>query len=254
MIARDDIGAISDQWFRGLAIHARSMPEDGIQLYKVIVVRGPDAADFLQGQLTQDVDRLNEDEPLFAAWCNPKGRVIVTSRLARIDDGIAMVVAADMTGRVLELMQLYRFRAKVETSVVDSDPAELVEPWMIDPLALIESGVPSINAQNTEAFTPHMLNLDRLDAISFSKGCYTGQEIVARTEHRGSSKRRMMRYEADMDGIEVGASVFDGARAVGEVVNVAGSALLAVTPVDSHAQSLTAGPFSLAPLGLPYEI
>ncbi len=230
------------------------MPEDGIQLYKVIVVRGPDAADFLQGQLTQDVNRLSRGGPLLSAWCNPKGRVIVTLRLARIDDGIAMVVAADMTGQVLELMQLYRFRARVETSLVDTDPADLVEPWMIDPAALVESGVPSIGAQNTAAFTPHMLNLDKLDALSFTKGCYTGQEIVARTEHRGRSKRRMMRYRADMDGVEVGASVCDGDRAVGEVVNVAGRALLAVTPVDSHTRPLTAGPVSLAPLGLPYEI
>ncbi len=230
------------------------MPEDGIQLYKVIMVRGPDAADFLQGQLTQDVGRLSQGGALFAAWCNPKGRVIVTTRLVQVEDDIAMLLAEDMTGRVLGLVQMYRFRAQVETSVVDTDPAALFEPWMIDPLALIEAGVPSISAQNTEAFTPHMLNLDKLDAISFSKGCYTGQEIVARTEHRGSSKRRLMRYQADMDGIEVGAGVFDGDRAVGEVVNVAGRALLAVTPADSHARTLTAGPISLAPLALPYEI
>ena len=223
-------------------------------MYKVIEVRGPDAATFLQGQLTQDVDRLTDAAPLNAAWCNPKGRVIVTLRLVAISDGIAMIVPADMADRVLELMRMYRFRARVEMDVAGADAANLIGPELTDPASLIESGIPTIDASNSEAFTPHMLNLDRLDAISFSKGCYTGQEIVARTEHRGRSKRRLMRYLADADGVEVGANVMDGERAVGEVVNVSGRELLAVTPVDSHGRSLLVGAISIAPLGLPYDL
>jgi folate-binding protein YgfZ len=189
------------------------MPEVGIELYRVIEVRGPDAADFLQGQLTHDVTRHAAENRLFAAWCNAKGRVIVTMTLASIDDGIAMVVAGNMAKHVLDLMQMYRFRAKVELDPSDADPANFVDARHLSMAGLIRDGIPLIDAGNTEEFTPHMLNLDKLAAISFDKGCYTGQEIVARTEHRGRSKRRMMRYAADADGIDSLATVEEDGRA-----------------------------------------
>ena len=130
----------------------------------------------------------------------------------------------------------------------------MLAPGECDPLALIKAGIPQIDARNTELFTPHMLNLDKLDAISFTKGCYTGQEIVARTEHRGKSKRRMMRYIANHDGIEVGADVSDGKRNIGSVVNVVGRDLLAVTPIDRHSQALRVGGVRIEPQLLPYSL
>ncbi len=60
-------------------------------------------------------------------------------------------------------------------------------------LADIRAGLPQIYAATSEAFVAQMLNLDLLDAISFTKGCYTGQEIVARTQHLGRIKRRLFR-------------------------------------------------------------
>lgn len=57
--------------------------------------------------------------------------------------------------------------------------------------AQIQAGLVNINICTTEKYLPHQLNLDRSGAISFTKGCYTGQEIVARTEYRGTSKRRI---------------------------------------------------------------
>ena len=99
-----------------------------------------------------------------------------------------------------------------------------------------------------------MLNLDKLGAINFTKGCYTGQEVVARTEHLGKSKRRLMRYEADKDGIDVGDKLSDGERQVGEVVNVVGCDLLAVAPVDLHDHTLIVGESTVVPQGLPYEL
>ena len=220
----------------------------------MIEARGPDAADFLQNQLTQDLSRLTDSRSLFSAWCNPRGRVIATMRLATIDGGIAMVVASDIADKLIEMLLMYRFRAKVELSGTDTDPAVYVDSALLDPAELIRSGVPTVGAANTGMFTPHMLNLDKLDAISFSKGCYTGQEIVARTEHRGRSKRRMMIYAAGAENISVGEQIDDGGRAVGDVVNVAGRFLLAVTPVDRHAATLTVSGIEIAPQGLPYAI
>jgi folate-binding protein YgfZ len=60
-------------------------------------------------------------------------------------------------------------------------------------LADIRAGLPQIYAATSESFVAQMLNLDLLDGISFSKGCYTGQEIIARTQHLGRIKRRMLR-------------------------------------------------------------
>ncbi len=60
-------------------------------------------------------------------------------------------------------------------------------------LADIRAGLPQVYAATSEQFVAQMLNLDRLDAISFTKGCYTGQEIIARTQHLGRIKRRMFR-------------------------------------------------------------
>ena len=120
--------------------------------------------------------------------------------------------------------------------------------------ALIRTGVPVISGENSEKFTPHMLNLDRLGAISFDKGCYTGQEVVARTENLGSSKRRLMRYRCDASSIAVGDSLLDGDRPVGKVVNVSGQDLLAVTPVALHESALVLGGEGAEPVGLPYML
>jgi hypothetical protein len=62
-------------------------------------------------------------------------------------------------------------------------------------LADIRAGLPQIYTATSEAFVAQMLNLDLLDAISFTKGCYTGQEIIARTQHLGRIKRRLFRLQ-----------------------------------------------------------
>lgn len=92
-----------------------------------------------------------------------------------------------------------------------------------------------------------MLNLDLLGAISFDKGCYTGQEVVARTQNLGSSKRRLMRYRTDAI-LESGDKLRDGDRDVGEVINVIGQDLLAMTPVDSHDKTLLANGVEVTPI------
>jgi len=230
------------------------MPEVAIELYRLIKLSGPDATNFLQGQLTQDVTQLPVAGPLLAAWCNPKGRVIAVVRLLELEDALGLVVPDALAQRILERLLMYRLRAKVEISLTDDDIDARLGKDLTDPAALIRAGVPFIDAGQSEAFTPHMLNLDKLGAISFSKGCYTGQEVVARTEHLGQSRRRLMRYEASADGLRPGDKVTDGEQSVGEVVSVAGRALLAVTPIALHARPLRVGDVIVTPQGLPYAL
>ena len=118
----------------------------------------------------------------------------------------------------------------------------------------IRAGLVEITSENTEKYTPHMLNLDRIGAISFDKGCYTGQEVVARTENLGRSKRRLMRYRCDAPHIATGDKLSDGERDVGDVVNVSGKDLLAVTPVATHEQPLTINDATATPAPLPYQL
>jgi folate-binding protein YgfZ len=219
-------------------------------LYKHITVSGADAVEFLQGQLTQDVNKLERTGKLSAAWCNPKGRVICTLTLVQKPDSIGLLIPATIAEAVLKRLTMYRMRSAVEF-IVD-EAASNSASAEVDPRALIHAGIPTIDASNSEKFTPHMLNLDKLDAVSFTKGCYTGQEIVARTENLGKSKRRMHRYEADKDGIRVGDKLMLDDRNVGEVVNVVERDILAVTPVDSHATSLAHERALLNPVTLPY--
>ena len=156
----------------------------------MITITGPDALEFLQGQLTNDLNSLEPDAELLAAWCNPKGRVIWFGTVRIIDNGFGLSALADTAEDIVKRLSVFRFRSKVEFSIGD----ETVEA---DPEFLVQNGYPCIGAAQMEKFTPHMLNFDLLGAISFDKGCYTGQEIVARTHYKGATKRRTVRFESE---------------------------------------------------------
>lgn len=147
-------------------------------------------------------------------------------------------------------------RAGAELEEAPSSAAELAE---------IRLGLPRVGAALNEKHLPQMLNLDRLGGISFDKGCYPGQEVVARLHHRGAVKRRMQRFsgaappQPPLPGTElIGA----GGESVGETVRAASAGdgrleLLAVAPVDSldGPLSLAAEPqiIALERLPLPYD-
>ena len=207
--------------------------------YSKIIVSGADAFDFLQAQLSNDLRLLDERDELLAAWCNPKGRVICILRIRRSDAGYVLILPAELAESVLQRLTLFRFRSRVEFQPAPASPPDLgiqgsLEEWLLDNL---KSGRPEVWQAQSEAFTPHMLNLDLIGAISFDKGCYPGQEIVARTHYRGATKRRTHRFEAARP-VAVGARVSDGERDIGEVLNAIGTDLLAVIPSDKADEAL----------------
>ena len=118
---------------------------------------------------------------------------------------------------------------------------------------LIKTGAVRISAANSEKYTPHMLSLDLAGAVSFEKGCYTGQEIVARTEHRGKSRRRLARFVCESNESNTGDELFDGDVAVGTVGNASGQDILAVTPTDTHDKMLTINGAAAKPATLPWS-
>ena len=211
-----------------------------------INVTGPDAFAFLQGQLTNDLHRLDAEAEILAAWCSPKGRVIWFGTVKAIESGFALSAPTEVAADIVRRLSVFRFRSKVDFDVVD-------EGITANPAVLVQNGYAYIGAAQAEQFTPHMLNLDLLDAISFDKGCYTGQEIVARTHYKGATKRRTLRFESESP-VEVGDKVNDGERDIGEVINVAGTELLAVIPVDKADDALTVNGVKLTQVPLPYAI
>jgi len=211
-----------------------------------ISVTGADAFEFLQGQLTNDLKRLDTDAEILAAWCNPKGRVIWFGTLRAIENGYALSAPAETAEDIVRRLRIFRFRAKVEFVISDDGDT-------IDPAALIQSAHPFIGAQQVEQFTPHMLNLDLLDAISLGKGCYTGQEIVARTHYKGATKRRTLRFASEKP-VSAGDKLTLNGREIGEVLNAAGTDLLAVIPSAKASLGLQVNGMSVTPEAMPYKI
>lgn len=113
--------------------------------------------------------------------------------------------------------------------------------------ARLRVGIADVGPASSGKYTPHMLNLDRLDAVSFSKGCYAGQEIVARTQHLGNSKRRIAAFAAAAT-VPAGSKVDLDGTAVGDVVSSAGRSLLALLPLELHQRDLAVDGISLSPL------
>jgi tRNA-modifying protein YgfZ len=125
----------------------------------------------------------------------------------------------------------------------------------------IAAGLPHVFASTSEQFIPQMLNVDLIDGVSFSKGCYTGQEIVARTHHLGRVKRRTMRFHLPAGGAApatLSHLVLEGVKAA-EVLMTAekddGIELLAVTNLDAAGKELRLEDGrSAEPRALPYSL
>jgi hypothetical protein len=135
-------------------------------------------------------------------------------------------------------------------------------PWK---LLDIRAGVPQVYPETQEAFVPQMMNLDPLNAISYKKGCYTGQEIVARTHYLGKLKRRVYRAHLESDApVPPGAEIYTTqvSESVGKVVEAApspddGQELLAVIQSEGVQADLRLGSASgpvLTLLDLPYAV
>lgn len=177
----------------------------------VVRVEGPDAATYLQGQLSQDVDALGE-----AAWTfvlQPSGHIVALARLTRAGDAFALEVDAGL-GELVEA-RLRKFLLRTKATIT-------LERGTTDEAARIAEGRPGANEFDERAVPAETGWVDR--AVSFTKGCYTGQELVARMDSRvAEPPRRLVRLRG---AVAAGAAIeVDGAE-VGRVTSVAGDAAL----------------------------
>jgi folate-binding protein YgfZ len=231
---------------------------------RAIRVGGADARSFLQGQLSADIDALTPARPLLASCNSAQGRVLAVLWLVERSDGIALLLPASMADRTAARLRKYVLRSKVTIDELPELPdlpeshAYREPDWR---LAGIRAGLPQEYPETHEAFVAQMLNLDLLGGVSFEKGCYTGQEIIARTHFRGAIKRRMFRFAGPSPAPAPGTRILVGDQHAGDVVDAVttdeGSELLAVitlTQQDAALELESSRGTTLRKLPLPYSV
>lgn len=256
----------------------------------LVRIEGPDALTFLNGQFTCDVAAVAPSHWTWGGYCSPKGRLLATFRLGRLDDAYLLQCPSGQGADLAARLRRFVLRAKVtltavpvtyrtgqavplgvttppqagalradgerivwgldrELFAIDTPAAEPALPDWSGDLAL---GAPWILPAQAEAFVPQMVDLDRAGGVSFSKGCYPGQEVVARARYLGEVKRHLFRVFFPAGSVPVpGDAVMADDRAVGSVLygapSDAGGVALAV--IDTGSASSTSLSVQGQPLG-----
>jgi hypothetical protein len=197
----------------------------------VLAISGPEARDFLQGLITNDIARLAENAPIYAALLTPQGKILFDFLLLADGSGVLLDCAASAQEALRKRLSMYRLRAKVEIAARDDlavfagwgNSDALVAP--ADPRlaalgyrAILPTGTAAPTG-DAKSYLAHRLelgvpegsdfgqdkifaldgDLDELHAVAFDKGCYVGQELTARMKHRGTARKRLLSVAA-LDG------------------------------------------------------
>lgn len=248
----------------------------------VILAHGEDAAKFLHGQLSNDIQGLDARHARLAAYCTAKGRMLASFVVTRLGDAIALACPAEVMPATLKRLRMFVMRSKLslddaqashaviglagpaaqswlgaeapsqtweaaargDASVLRLPDAEGQPRWLwIGPSAQadavlqalpalapahwawleVRSGVVPVVARTVEAFVPQMINYEIVGGVNFKKGCYPGQEIVARSQYLGKLKRRGVLVHAEA-ALEAGQEVYwsgDAAQPSGLVARAA---------------------------------
>lgn len=267
----------------------------------VLTVSGQDAAQFLQGQITCNVNDVTATHSSLGAMCNPKGRAITTFLLAKSGDDFLLILPAELLEIVKKRLSMYVLRAKVtltdcsgslcllgftaqstdaflasyqqdgavrinvgnrdlviadehNASVMLAQGVETIDSMHWQTLDIL-GGIPWLTTATSEQFIPQMLNLDKLGGISLTKGCYTGQEIVARTHYLGKAKRALFVAECETATPEANASIIDtNGQIVGNVLSANDGKLLIVLQLgETDTTQLQLKDYNHAPLTLLTE-
>lgn len=240
----------------------------------VIRASGAEAITFLQGQLSNDFALLPTGKWQLAAYCSAKGRMLasvwglVLSKDSAHQD-ILLVLSKDIAAATLKRLSMFVLRAKLKLE----DASDLLpELYAQHGLAAwsereVERGMARITLPLVDLFVPQMLNYESIGGVSFKKGCYPGQEVVARSQFRGAIKRRTylvnasqsMSDKASQTAIAVGQEVYalQADESVGVVVQTAGDLALICIQASSADADLRIGAkdgLALKLLPLPYPL
>ena len=251
------------------------MPSAFLEDRGVVRVAGADARAFLQGLVTCDMDRVSPDKAAYGALLTPQGKVICDFLVSETSEAFHLdcpeILAADLAKR----LRLYRLRSKID--VDDLSPARMVAAdWngsgegLADPrhprlgtrrivdrldgpggaannaaayeahriaLAIPKGGIDFVYG---DAF-PHEINLDLMHGVDFKKGCYVGQEVVSRVEHRGAARKRIAHATFEETPPPVGAALLAGEIEIGTMGSGVAGQGLAMVRVDRVEDATVAG-------------
>ncbi len=163
-------------------------------------ISGAKSESFLQGQLTCDVRLINETHASLAAHCNPKGRIISLFELFKAGGDFYLRMPADLAPIAQQNLEKYAVFSKTNVAIVKPNDCPLL-PLASTQAERIQAGIPTVYAASSGLFLPHDLNLPQLGAVSFDKGCYTGQEIIARMQYLGKPKQQLYKAVLSADTV-----------------------------------------------------
>lgn len=235
----------------------------------VVVLSGPEARPFLQGLITNDIEKVGPGRAIYAALLTPQGKILFDFLVAEGDGALLLDCHRDHRDGLVKRLSMYRLRARVQIEARDQlvveagltgTPAKrgvtFADPRLaelghrtIGTLAEVpdsaaraqtyhhhrlDLGVPEARDFGSDRMFALDADLDELHAIDFNKGCYVGQELTARMKHRGTARKRLLPVAT-----EDGSALPDGddpvtadGRALGEVVSSHGARGFALIRLD----------------------
>jgi len=202
-------------------------------------VSGLDAETFLQGQLSNDINKLDRFSVQLNAYCQHQGKILALFWVIKNKDSFFLSFPSDLLEAIKPRLQMFVIMSDVvieevtkkyiqigsideafQKALVINDKLSLIitdkqdiNKFNMDPIeywnmACIDSFLPEIFSVTSEKLVPQMLNLDINEfGVNFSKGCYPGQEVVARLHYLGSAKRRLFAFKLDTD-VNIGDSLY----------------------------------------------
>jgi len=241
----------------------------------VIAVNGEDARSFLQGLVTAQLAGLQKGEAEHAGMLTPQGKILFDFFIVTVDDGFVLDVAADRRDQLVQRLTMYKLRAKVEITAIDdmkvgagwpgdaiggafTDPRLEAMGWRIigaegEATASLDDyhahrislGIAdSVDIGSGQIF-PHEANFDQLGSVSFNKGCYVGQEVVSRMQHKTTVRSRIVpvSFSAKPQEVQLRA----GGKRVGQMLSTIDGKGLALIRLDraqtaiDNSQAIVAG-------------
>ncbi|ABS15335.1 MULTISPECIES: CAF17-like 4Fe-4S cluster assembly/insertion protein YgfZ [Brucella] len=243
----------------------------------LVHITGEEAEKFLQAVITTDLDKLGPDNLKPGALLAPQGKILFDFLVSRIDGGLRFDLPASIAADFIKRITLYRLRAKAEITQL---PESLVSvSWQTEshpsqndsikrdsrfPTELNVHRIygPADGTTDESAWTklraeygiaegetdfayndvfPHDVNFDQTGGVSFPKGCFIGQEVVSRMQHRGTARRRVLVAHSDGNLPPMGTSITVDGREIGTTGSSADTIGIALVRIDRAKDAIDAG-------------
>lgn len=241
----------------------------------IVSVSGKDAEDLLQSLITTDLGGLGVEEARPGALLTPQGKILFDFLISRDGDALRLETTSDQVEPLVKRLTMYKLRSAVDLSLQSWAPVTVVfgeEPpagsyrdhrfekagfsvfrvyremenadaTVADLEQLRIAGGIAVSGPDfalQDAF-PHDVLMDLNGGLSFRKGCYVGQEVVSRMQHRATARRRVVIVTGEAPLPPTGASISVNGRSIGALGTVRAKAALAIVRVDKAGEAIAKG-------------